>query len=102
MGEFKTHHYTDCESALNDLLTIKPKAIFLDHFLKGLNGVDALPLFKENLPQVKIAIISCQNDKKVLADAFDKGATNYFRKDVLIMQIITFFELIKINQTETT
>lgn len=86
MGDFKIHHFTNCESALDDLLKVKPKAIFLDHYLSGLNGVDALPLFKENLPEVKVAIISGQNDKKVLEEAYNKGATNYFRKDVLIMQ----------------
>ena len=85
-GEFKVHHFVNCELALENLLTFKPQVIFLDHNLTGLNGVDALPMFKENLPDTKVVIISGQNDKAVLEKAMDNGASKYFRKDVLVMQ----------------
>ena len=85
IGDFTVHHFVSCEVALENLLKFKPAAIFLDHYLTGLNGVDALPLFKKNLPETKVVIISGQNDKAILEKAMDSGATNYFRKDVLIM-----------------
>lgn len=86
IGNFKVHHYLNCESALEELLTYKPKVVFLDHFLTGLNGVDALPLVKENLPETQVVIISGQNDTELLDQALNKGASEYFRKDVLIMK----------------
>lgn len=86
IGNFTVHHFINCELALENLLTFKPEVIFLDHFLTGLNGVDALPLFKENLPQTKVVIVSGQHDTKVLETAMQNGAAKYFRKDVLIMK----------------
>ncbi|MFT4600088.1 MAG: DNA-binding NarL/FixJ family response regulator [Arenicella sp.] len=86
IAEFEIHHFDTCETALGQLLKIKPEIIFLDHILGGLNGVDALPLFKESLPNCEIVIVSGQSDPDVIIKADKGGATKYFRKDVLLMQ----------------
>ena len=86
IGEFNVQHFSNCESALKDLLKIKPDIIFLDHLLDGINGVDAVHLFKENHPKGEIVIVSGQNDPEVLKKADQAGASKYFRKDVLLMK----------------
>jgi DNA-binding NarL/FixJ family response regulator len=86
VGTFNIHVFSNCESALGQLLKVKPEIIFLDHILGGLNGVDALPLFKENLPSCDIVVVSGQNNPEVLQKADLAGASKYFRKDVLLMQ----------------
>jgi two-component system response regulator (stage 0 sporulation protein F) len=86
VGDFEIHRFFDCEHALRELLNVKPEIVFLDHKMKGLDGVDALPLFLENLPSVEVAIVSGQTDPDVLKKAMDRGASHYFQKDVLLMK----------------
>jgi len=86
VGSFNIHIFSTCEEALGQLLKVKPEIVFLDHILGGLNGVDALHLFKENLPACDIVVVSGQNNPEVLEKADLAGATKYFRKDVLLMQ----------------
>ena len=86
MGDFRVHVYESSEQALGHVSNIKPEIIFLDHILGGVNGVDALPIFKSRLPNSEVCIVSNQRDVEVLASALSEGASNYFMKDALLMQ----------------
>ena len=86
IGDFQVHHFDNCENALLELLNIKPEIVFLDHQLKGIDGVDALPLFLENLPSTEVVVVSGQKDPEILKKALDSGAAQYFQKDVLLMK----------------
>lgn len=93
VGDFNIHHYISSERALGQLHQIKPEIIFLDHDLGGVNGVDAIPLFKEFSPDSDIVIVSGQRDPQVLVQALETGAEAYFTKDVLLMsKTIDFVE----------
>lgn len=89
------HHFTDCKSALDKLLSIKPEIIFLDHLLNGIDGVDALPMFVENLPSTDVVVISSQKDPEVLKRALEFGAKQYFQKDALLLKNCESFILEK-------
>lgn len=84
MGDFKIHHFISVESALGKLSRIKPEIIFLDHYLGGVNGVDAIPLFKEFHEAGEIVVVSNQTVPEVLGKALESGATKYFPKNVLL------------------
>jgi len=86
IGDFEIHHFTNCEGALSELLRIKPEIVFLDHQLNGIDGVDALPLFVQNLPTTEVVVVSGQKDPEVLKQALENGAAQYFQKDVLLMK----------------
>ena len=85
IGDYAIHIFESSERALAGLSELKPNIIFLDHLLKGVNGVDALPVFKEQSPNSEIVVVSGQRDVKVLAQAIQDGATKYFMKDALLM-----------------
>jgi len=86
IGDFQVHHFENCDNALKELLNIKPEIVFLDHQLNGIDGVDALPLFLENLPSTEVVVVSGQKDPEILKKALDSGAAQYFQKDVLLMK----------------
>lgn len=84
-GDYQIHHFTSVERALANLTAVDPEIVFLDHILGGVNGVDALPIFKERKPGCEIVVVSSQRDVKVLAKALQDGASKYFMKDALLM-----------------
>ena len=85
LGNYKVHHFPSSERALGLLTAIKPEIIFLDHELGGVNGVDAMPVFKEFSPKSEIVVVSGQTEVDVIQKALDNGAAKYFRKDALLI-----------------
>ena len=85
LGEYQIKQYVSVENSLDDLLTLQPEIIFLDHNLEGINGVEAIPLLKEICPNSEIVVISSQLDIEVVKQADEYGATKYIRKDALLM-----------------
>ena len=58
-----------------------PDIIILDHFLPGINGVDALPVIKEKFKESKVIVFSGQNDINIMANSYNAGADLYLSKD---------------------
>lgn len=85
MSNFNIYLFESCEQALQVLLNIKPEIIFLDHLLGGLNGIDALPIFKSKLPKTQVCMVSNQLDINLCDTALKEGASNYFSKDALLI-----------------
>ena len=69
----------------------KPDYIILDHLLDKIHGVDSIPVFKEFLPNAAIVVASSQNDIEVFESAFLLGASEYIRKDGLLIENIIAF-----------
>ena len=85
IGDFEIHHCTSVEDGLVFIETTKPELIFMDHELGGVNGVDAIHLFKGALSNAEICIVSGQRDPAVLGKALDNDV-KYFRKDALLLK----------------
>ncbi len=84
--------YESVERALSDVHE-KPDYILLDHFLDKTNGIESIPVFKEFAPEAKVIVVSSQNDIEVFENAYLNGASEYFRKDgLLINNIIAYIK----------
>lgn len=83
IDDFDVYHRKSVESGLDFIEHTQPELIFLDHELGGMNGVDAIHLFKGVLASVEICIVSGQKDPNVLGKALDSGV-KYFRKNALL------------------
>lgn len=84
LGDFNIKHFEDVESAYVAAETDPPEILFLDHILKGVNGVDSISTWKSRFPKIEIAVITNNKDVKVLRKAIQAGATEFFLKDVLL------------------
>ncbi|MEO9532836.1 MAG: response regulator [Crocinitomicaceae bacterium] len=80
------HTFASVEDANPALKRTNPEIVFLDHFLAGINGVDAIPDLVKLLPKSEIVVVSAQKETSILDQALKSGASRYFRKDVLLMQ----------------
>ena len=91
VGNFEVHHFKNCEDAIDQVKMVKPEIVFMDHVLRGTKGVDAIPQILDNEPDAHVVVISNQNDINVVDKAFSLGATNYFRKDILLLDYVEKF-----------
>lgn len=85
IGDFKIHSFTSVERAIGNLKTTKPEIIFLDHILNGVNGIDAIPLFKEINPNSEIVIVTGYPKPQLMNIAMTGGALKYLQKNSLLL-----------------
>ncbi|MHB2154071.1 response regulator [Calditrichota bacterium GD2] len=85
-------YYEDCEKALEDIDNSLPDLILLDIVIPGkMSGIEAIPLFKEKLKDVTIAMLSKFDEKEYLFQALQNGADGYLLKssgEEIIIKII--------------
>jgi len=72
--------YTDVQKALKGFKNTKPDIIFSEVGLKGINGIDAIRLFRKKDKHVKIIMVSTLNDFDIIKKAFKQGANGYLTK----------------------
>lgn len=58
-----------------------PDVILLDINMPVMDGITALKTIKMNIPQIKVIILSVENEKSKLKQAIDIGADGYILKD---------------------
>lgn len=84
IDEIHIEIFTSVEKALVNMNELNPEIIFLDHELGGVNGVDAIPLFLREHPDIEIVVVSGQTNPEIIGDALDNGAKKYLSKDFLL------------------
>jgi DNA-binding NarL/FixJ family response regulator len=68
---------------------LKPDAIVVDIAMPVLNGLDAGQQVKEILPAVKLIFLTMNNDVKLAAEAFRRGASGYLLKTCAASELVT-------------
>ena len=95
------HHYLDqqpgwrcvlvcnsVEQLLAELpLALAPDLLLLDVSLPGLNGIEALPLIRQQLPQAGIIIQTIFDDPDRIYHALQLGANGYVLKNMPLAQL---------------
>jgi len=72
---------TDGEQAVTKALTLKPDVILMDLSMPRKDGVQAISEIRQEIPEVKILVLtSFAEDKRVIA-AIEAGALGYLLKD---------------------
>lgn len=72
----------------------QPDIVVLDINMPELNGLDATELFREQLPEVKLLILSMHDNKEYVSTALLHGARGYVLKDVSTREVVTAIEAI--------
>ena len=54
--------------------------ILLDQFMPGLDGINALHLFREKMPEIPVVIVSASGEQEDIRSALKKGASGYIPK----------------------
>jgi two-component system, NarL family, nitrate/nitrite response regulator NarL len=70
----------DANEAHRLAATTQPDVILLDNHMPGVNGVDALPRFKDVSPSARVLMLTVSEDERDLAAALRGGAHGYLLK----------------------
>jgi DNA-binding NarL/FixJ family response regulator len=71
---------SDGRSLLDAAGTLKPDLILVDIGMPQLNGIDATKVLKRLLPNVKVIVLTQNEDSLLVAEAFRAGASGYLLK----------------------
>jgi len=73
---------TDGQEALVKARILMPDIILMDINMPGIGGLEATRLIKEEMPYVKIVILSVSDDVQDFFEAIKKGAQGYLLKNM--------------------
>jgi two-component system response regulator NreC len=76
------------EDAIRQVRTVRPDVVLLDIGLPGRSGLDAIPDLQTASAQIRILILSMQDDASYVRRAFDAGANGYLLKDAADSELV--------------
>ncbi len=72
----------------------EPEIIMMDINMEDMNGIDAIELFKEQHPKVRILMLSMHDSKEYISTSVMNGASGYILKDVSTNEIISAIDIV--------
>jgi DNA-binding NarL/FixJ family response regulator len=79
---------TEEQDAIAKSLATRPDVILLDINLGYLSGLELIPIFRQNLPQVKIVALSMMDPGSYRAAALQAGADEFVQKSRMHHELI--------------
>ncbi|WP_291652128.1 response regulator transcription factor [Clostridium sp.] len=76
------------EELLNNMKNYNPDIILLDINMPGKNGIETLKTLKILYPNIKIVMLTVENDKKTIMESIDIGADAYILKESAGSEIV--------------
>ena len=67
---------------------LKPDVILLDVVMPEQTGLDVLPQLKHESPDVKVLILSMQDEPRYVREAFASGASGYVLKEAADTEVV--------------
>jgi two-component system nitrate/nitrite response regulator NarL len=86
---------TGLEIALRE----RPAVVLMDINMPQLSGIDAIELFKEQLPETRILMLSMHDSREYISTSVLHGASGYILKDVSTDEIIAAIEAVADGKT---
>lgn len=72
--------FTNPRAFLSDAVELKPDVVVLDVSMPSLNGLDTLHELKRLIPDVRVIILTMNEDPDIAAESFRLGAAGYVLK----------------------
>jgi two-component system, NarL family, response regulator NreC len=76
------------ERALFAAIEHKPDVVLLDVVMPGQSGIEGLPALLQAVPDVKVLVLSMQDDPHYVREAFDAGASGYVLKEAADTEVV--------------
>src|SRR4249919_686982 len=78
----------DARNAVFQTRETKPDVILMDVVMPGKTGIEAIPEVLHDAPEVKVLILSMQDDPHYVREAFDAGASGYVLKEAVDTDVV--------------
>ncbi len=76
------------EELINNMKDYNPDVILLDINMPGKNGIETLKTLKILYPDIKVVMLTVENDKKTIMESIDIGADAYILKESAGSEIV--------------
>ncbi|HET9438095.1 MAG TPA: response regulator transcription factor [Gaiellaceae bacterium] len=76
------------ERAVFEALESKPDVVLMDVVMPGKSGIDGLPALLQALPDVRVLMLSMQDDPRYVREAFEAGASGYVLKEAADTDVV--------------
>lgn len=89
----------DGEQALQKARTTEPDVVIMDVSMPVLNGIEAAKRFKQELPDIRLLMLSMHDDREYILPLIRSGAGGYVLKDVSSTELIKAIETVHLGNT---
>ncbi|MBY3445301.1 two-component system response regulator MctR [Rhizobium leguminosarum] len=73
---------------------VLPQVVLMDINMPKLNGIDAIELFRNELPQARVVMLSMHDSREYISSSVMHGAAGYILKDVSTDEIVSAIETV--------
>ena len=84
-----TGQYSNGEELLSNINNNIPNVVLLDINMPIKNGLDTLKVLKNLYRDIKVVMLTVENDKKTIMEAIDMGADAYILKESAGVEVVT-------------
>jgi DNA-binding NarL/FixJ family response regulator len=74
--------------AIFEARSLKPDVILMDVVMPDGNGLEVIPTLLHEQPEMKILVLSMQDDPRYVREAFDAGAKGYVLKEAADVEVV--------------
>ncbi|MBZ9790127.1 response regulator transcription factor [Rhizobium sp. 3T7] len=82
------------ETGLELACQVRPHVLLMDINMPKLSGIDAIELFKKQIPETRIVMLSMHDSREYISSSVIRGAAGYILKDVSTDEIISAVETV--------
>ncbi len=79
---------SNARDAIFETRALKPDVILLDIVMPGESGIEVLPKLKKEAPDVKVLVLSMQDDPRYVREAFAQGASGFVLKEAADAEVV--------------
>jgi two-component system NarL family response regulator len=83
------------DQALTQARKLRPDVILMDIAMPGCSGLDAIHPIKEEMPQIKIVMLTTFDDDKNLFEAVKRGASGYLLKNLNADELVALLHVLE-------
>ncbi|ABC93362.1 probable two-component response regulator protein (plasmid) [Rhizobium etli CFN 42] len=82
------------QTGLDIARQIQPQVVLMDINMPKLSGIDAIELFRSELPQTRVVMLSMHDSREYISSSVMRGAAGYVLKDVSTEEIVAAIETV--------
>jgi DNA-binding NarL/FixJ family response regulator len=76
------------ERAVFEALEARPDVVLMDVVMPGKSGIEGMPALLQAVPEVRVLMLSMQDDPQYVREAFEAGASGYVLKEAADTDVV--------------
>ncbi len=87
------------QEALEQALRLEPDVVLMDVSMPVMNGLEATRRFRQELPEVRVLMLSMHDNREYIVQLMQAGASGYILKDVSSDELVKAIRTVSAGQT---